>query len=344
MTSKGKVNIEKPQISIINKNITSIVNSIMNIDDILVDNNIQSKILGLLHISSSEFFDENRLLNNEFKSRRLRTWAYPIKALKLFNQLSLELVLLFLDENKEKKINKYKRDTSLRLHGRAIQIALEIILLLEEGLPDGAYARWRSLFEIEIIIKFLHRENDLELYQMYREHGVYRDYENERKARENGFQYMTNEVFKEYEKSFNQFKDKYELKLFIKDYGWAYKKIENCSFNRLIKSLGYFNKLDYYDRSSSLVHGDALGTFSPISMMDGYQNIIGCGQTDYGLSIPGQNTLISILNIMSVMNDMFNTKTGTVILMSLNQNMDDYLQSFMQIQKEMEVNLGMPNR
>ena len=47
------------------------------------------------------------------------------------------------------------------IHGRALQEFLEIITLMKNGFADGAYARWRSMYELSIISSFIiqHGEN-----------------------------------------------------------------------------------------------------------------------------------------------------------------------------------------
>lgn len=41
------------------------------------------------------------------------------------------------------------------IHGRALQEFLEIITLMKNGFADGAYARWRSMYELSIINSFI---------------------------------------------------------------------------------------------------------------------------------------------------------------------------------------------
>ncbi|WP_217430933.1 DUF5677 domain-containing protein [Sphingomonas bacterium] len=46
-------------------------------------------------------------------------------------------------------------DTMLHLHARACQVVFEIITLMENGLADGAMARWRTLHEITVVATIL---------------------------------------------------------------------------------------------------------------------------------------------------------------------------------------------
>ena len=57
------------------------------------------------------------------------------------------------DNEREKSIHKY---TALKyIHGRGLQQFLEIITLMKNGFADGAYSRWRSLYELNIIASFI---------------------------------------------------------------------------------------------------------------------------------------------------------------------------------------------
>jgi hypothetical protein len=47
------------------------------------------------------------------------------------------------------------------IHGRALQVYLEIICLIKNGFADGAYARWRSLYELSVISSFISENGEL---------------------------------------------------------------------------------------------------------------------------------------------------------------------------------------
>ncbi len=55
----------------------------------------------------------------------------------------------------ENKVNTY---TALsRLYTRAAQQYLEILTLVKNGFSDGAFARWRSMYELFVIVSFIHK-------------------------------------------------------------------------------------------------------------------------------------------------------------------------------------------
>ena len=60
------------------------------------------------------------------------------------------------DLSYEEKFKHHNTFTAmLHIHGRALQEFLEIITLMKNGFADGAYARWRSMYELSIIASFI---------------------------------------------------------------------------------------------------------------------------------------------------------------------------------------------
>lgn len=57
------------------------------------------------------------------------------------------------DSERDEKINTYTALT--QLYKRASQQYLEIITLVKNGFSDGAFARWRSMYELSIISSFI---------------------------------------------------------------------------------------------------------------------------------------------------------------------------------------------
>ena len=48
----------------------------------------------------------------------------------------------------------------LRLHARGIQISKEILVLFRNGYADGAFARWRTLYELSIVGLFISKHGN----------------------------------------------------------------------------------------------------------------------------------------------------------------------------------------
>jgi Family of unknown function (DUF5677) len=64
-----------------------------------------------------------------------------------------------------------KFEALIRLHGRGILTALEVLVLLRSGFSTGAFARWRTLHEIWVVFALL-SEGDEELAHRYLAHDA----------------------------------------------------------------------------------------------------------------------------------------------------------------------------
>lgn len=62
-----------------------------------------------------------------------------------------------------------KIDICVRLFGRQIHTANEIQVLLANGFPDGAQARWRTLYELHVYMMFINEFGD-DIAKMYSDH------------------------------------------------------------------------------------------------------------------------------------------------------------------------------
>lgn len=99
------------------------------------------------------------------------------------------------------------------IHGRALQIYLEVVCLNKNGFADGAYARWRSLYELSIIAAFIKKygenvakafiksANTEDRYEWAREADCFKDYNRKYitfSAIQNNCELATKEWKKEY--------------------------------------------------------------------------------------------------------------------------------------------------
>ena len=75
-------------------------------------------------------------------------------------------IAIKINEKSEERRAAYKYISIFHIHGRACQIALEILCLLRNGFADGAFARCRSLWELAIYSQFI-SENDEGIAQEY---------------------------------------------------------------------------------------------------------------------------------------------------------------------------------
>lgn len=105
---------------------------------------------------------------------------------------TFELMLEILQDNMEKetdsllrskaKRNRQKREVKLMLLSRAIETANEVNILLRSGMCNGAFARWRTLDELTILMQFIEQQ-DNGTSERYLAHETIDDYEYNRLLR-----------------------------------------------------------------------------------------------------------------------------------------------------------------
>lgn len=96
----------------------------------------------------------------QFMAHNNQVWGNAFVASKAMYIIALEagseINTCVSDLPKEQNTDKMFRYCVLgELYARACQQYLEIIYLVKGGFADGAYARWRSLFELSVISEFI---------------------------------------------------------------------------------------------------------------------------------------------------------------------------------------------
>lgn len=196
--------------------------------------------------------------------------------------------------------------------------------------------------ELEVVLRYLAKNNSDELYQMYYLHAINTIYEAELCNREIKKPKYITKAFKEYELQVSEIKKSYDYKKFREDYGWAYKTIEKPTFNKIRNSLDGEKLESYYLRACAFLHSDARGTFENIGVL--FNNkVFPCGSTNVGLSDPGQLTIISLSKAIYSYNEIFNNEEITLLLCFLPTLQKIFMEAFSNIQGDMESLNGMSN-
>lgn len=168
------------------------------------------------------------------------------------------------DEEREKSIHKY---TALKyIHGRGLQQFLEIITLMKNGFTDGAYSRWRSLYELNIIASFISKYGE--------------------------------EVAEAYISSHNT-NDPYEWARTCGEFNPRKKYI---SFDDIRKKADFPSDLwkHQYQLANKIVHPSSQSTFNRLgTMID--EDTITVGHTDYGLTTPGKHSAITLAQLTGLL-------------------------------------------
>ena len=152
------------------------------------------------------------------------------------------------------------------LYGRACQQYREIIYLVKGGFADGAYARWRSLFELSVVSEFI-RNNDEEVAKAYHSASFTDD---------------GRHSWAGCAPCFSGWKNPNKI---------TFDKIkEQCS-----RSTDAWDK--QYKLANKVVHATPQGTFDRLGAPSGPRHFIPVGPSVYGLAAPAVNAAISLAMI-----------------------------------------------
>jgi len=143
---------------------------------------------------------------------------------------------------------------------KACEISLEMIVLIENGFPYGANARWRTLFEYSVVAHVLSENNDDELTLMFLKHDIVTvkkvaDSKNALEDKSNIPDFT--------EEYYNNVLDEYNLcitkygKNFKNTYGW-YKNNPCINFKDLCEKYGMAHRQQDVSLSHGFNHGSSV--------------------------------------------------------------------------------------
>ena len=179
--------------------------------------------------------------------------------------------------NEQKNALQYKYSAILQLHARACQQYLEILCLLKSGFADGAFARWRSMYELCVVAHFISKNGE----------PVAKAYCNEL--------YNVNS----------------------KDYHWAkeapgFSKKNRVTFRDIMNDCKSITERweSVYGFSNKVVHATPQGTYRRLGTPPSTA-IVPVGPSDYGLAMPAVNAAIILSIISSLFFTMLHSGDGS---------------------------------
>lgn len=237
--------------------------------------------------------------HDAFIKRNRDRWSIGFRKLHALRETCLQAGMNFQEQFLS--IPKYETDeligVFLRQHAHACRISGEIIHLLEGGYPDAALARWRTLYEIVVtclVIKKCGREAAID----YIRHGMVKTAEGIEEHRKTA-EAMGQATFTDEEADFYR-----ELKKEITNgdssWHWARKHTGFSKFEKLREYVGLDKWSHNYKLASRNVHSDYFEMASLYAMNEAKQDMLLCGQSNFGLTEPAHFTAISLAQITSV--------------------------------------------
>ena len=150
-----------------------------------------------------------------------------------------------------------------RLHGRALQIYKEILCLNQNGFADGAFARWRSLYELSVVACFINKYGE----------PIAQAYTNS----------IDSNTINEWARTAPCFaKKKPNERITFQDL------INNCDIHETWRG--------EYKFSNLFVHSSADATFNRLGTYEDTETIA-VGHTDWGMSLPATHAANSLVLI-----------------------------------------------
>lgn len=288
--------------------------------------------------------NKNKSEHNAFKKNHLSHWEDAMNTLELLIHLCIKAGsdLSASRELTTSLENENHIGLLIRLHAKACSMANEILLLLKNGFADAAQARWRSLHEVNVTLKFIHTSG-AQCSERFLAHEIVDSYETMKSHRkyENRLQEKvpTND---EYEMIETMYKN--SLRKFGKDfkeqYGWAIPFLPETTgktgFQRIEKYVELDHMRPYFKWASQNIHTSTKTILKSLSMPTFEKDIINVGPSNFGLTDPAHCTAISLMQstIWLIMTDMSENSAITMnILRSLAKSVGD---EFLTVSKKFE--------
>lgn len=225
-------------------------------------------------LKSSMFEQVYMKLHNdeEFLARLMQTWFRAFAASEALYILVLEAV-----SNHDKRISMLSEDNRKEknycyialkfIHGRVLQQFLEVLTLMKNGLADGAFSRWRSMYELGIIAQFIYDEPE----------EVAQSYINSRDD-DNKYAWAS---------ASDIFKNK--------------KKIRFCDIEKNASFSADLWK-DKFNLACSIIHPSSRGTFGRLAHMEGEElSYVPVGRCNYGMTVPAECSAIILSQVTALL-------------------------------------------
>lgn len=234
---------------------------------------------------------DERAKTQEFSAHQEQLWGKCFAASQTMYTLTIEAAVnisKYIDEHgrtEEKDARKYVYLALQHLHGRACQMFLEILTLLRNGFGDCAYARWRSLYELNCIAYFIKAQGE-QIAKQY------------------------------YEQS--------QSSISHKDYAWTAGAINKRGKAITINSFAAIEAYcemgngwkEQYKLACLVTHGSPEGTFKRMSTYK-TQNTIPIGRSHYGIAVPAEHSAISLHLISTLFFTLFPYVDGITYVKTL---------------------------
>ena len=232
-----------------------------------------------------------------FRQRLDLRWGKALDLYRLLLSISQELLSEMTTALRRSKAKRHwqLRDAMLGIHARALRTGRAVLVLLQHGMADEAYARWRTLYELSVVASFISEHGD-EAAAMYRAHEVVSN-----KARiDNSIEWDeplgTEEQRTDITGDYEHLVQKYGAS-FESPYGWASPFLEgkqNPRFVDIELAIQGRRIAPPYKESSFQIHSGRAGLLG-LGSLD--ESVINTGHSNAGLEIPLMHSSLAVMQI-----------------------------------------------
>jgi uncharacterized protein DUF5677 len=243
--------------------------------------------------------DQQRQEDYQFNEKIREAWGKALDLLDTLLSVSLDYGAEFNHTHRPTASanNDYVFEALTRLHARGCQVGREIIVLLNNGLADGAHARWRTLHEIAVTASFISTQG-ADVAERYLLHSHIDTYNEVRKYQAHHEALNRRPLSEKQVKVIEARRDKLITRFgssFKEDYGWAADALGNPNprFHHIEENAGLEHLRPYVKLASNNIHAISKGITFRLGMSSD-SNVLLAGNSIFGLTDPGQNTAYSM--------------------------------------------------
>ena len=294
---------------------------------------------------------ENKKLEAEFHEHLWSEWGDAFNLFQIFLESCVEVGNEFCKEvaSNHSDDENYLLIALTGLQARGCEIGFEIFTLLKSGFPDGAHARWRSLYEITVTAEFI-RENGNEAARRYMLHNIIesssgiQDYQ--KYCRIHGYEPFSREEIADMNKDRNEIIDSFG-EGFKEAYGWAsdilrklnqnLKPTFKANFREIERATQFEYMHGYYRMASHNVHaGSKALTFRLGTPIKSRGLPMRFGPSDTGFTDPAHGTSIALYQLSTILLTTRPNIYRRVTINVLEMLMDEIGNTFLDIDKRLQ--------
>ncbi len=243
---------------------------------------------------AEEELEAHRVFRSDFEARIDGRWCEGTDLLELLRHRGIDAAEAAIEA--QSKVERTEREDLLfgllvRLHARSALIVSEILALLRTGHADGAMGRWRTLYEVAVVMHFIadHGPDVAERYIDYMDVRTYKAaLQHNQFADRLGSTPLDDDEIAELTVARNEVVARYG-KAFGGEYGWAATALglDRVRFVDIEKSTNFDHTRPWYRLASESQHAGPHSIFYSLATDLHGDALMLAGASDAGLETPG---------------------------------------------------------